>query len=96
MDVSMFALMAFVAVAFLHQGLTFDEPLLYGISGVLFLLLGGQMLSSEGVTLAKVVSNGTAENITYVSAGGGNYYGLIFILVGATLLMTTIYRSRGR
>ena len=94
MDISLFAVLVALGVSWLAFALAFDEPLLQGLAGVLFIIIGSQTLTGD-VTLAKVLTNNTTSYIEYVSAGSTWHYGLIFILFGATLLITAVFRMRG-
>ena len=94
MDVSLFAVLVALGVSWLALALQYDEPFLQGLAGVLFMLIGSQTLTGE-VTLAKVLTNNTTSYVEFVSTGSTWHYGLIFVLFGATLLITAVFRMRG-
>ena len=95
MDISLFISFMFLTLGFLSLGLIMDDVGLTGVAGVLFMLLGANLLSGS-VVLTKVVNN-TVTNVAAAGSTAGTSYGIVFILMGVALLISAaISRGGGR
>lgn len=75
-EVGLLAVLLGFTLAWLALGIHLDDPTIQALGGILFLVIGSQVISN----------NLTTESLLP--------YGLIFVFVGAALVLTVVLRLR--